>query len=421
MGLTAGIDFGTTNSALAVSQLGGTRSVNICNYGSKESTLRSTLFIEEDHRVRVGQDAIQEYIVAGGHAGRFMQSLKAFLPSSSFTEARVYGRLYTIERLVSLILAEIKRIGESALNQPLDDVVLGRPVYFSEQEENDKLAQARLEEAARQAGFKSIRFELEPVAAALAYQEQMSVEAEQTIFMGDFGGGTSDFTVMNLGSGTSSSLTQKRRQVLAIDGVYIGGDTFDGRLMLERVAPYFGRHLKYKSLSGESLDMPNYIMQALGKWHELPFLRTRQMLQSLREIRRTADHPEMIDNLEFLIWENTGFAVFQEIEKAKKTLSAEEVTTISYRDHQVTIEEIVSRRDFETIIANDVEQIEECITRCVKTAGITEGQIDKVLLTGGSSRIPVIRKIFESRFGPEKIVPLDAFTSVAQGLASVGN
>jgi hypothetical chaperone protein len=413
----AGLDFGTTNSALAVLESGKSRSINISNYDTNERTLRSALFIDDEHEVFVGQEAIREYADAGGYHGRFMQSLKTFLPSQSFSETRAYGRRYTIESLVALILREVKRIGEETIEQPIDAVVLGRPVFFSEKEENDKLAQKRLEAAAKQAGFKSIIFELEPIAATLAYLEQLPSGTEQTILMGDFGGGTSDFTIMNLCAGAELTPEQKRDRVLAVDGVYIGGDTFDGRLMWEKVTPYFGRHLKYKSMTKQTLDMPSSITRTLCEWHKLPFMRTREMLQNLTEIRQTADHPELIDKLKHLIWENKGFALSQAIEKAKKELSSEGTATIRYHDRQVEINQAVTRVEFEMMIAKDVTEINNCVTRTLQTAGLNSDGIDKVLLTGGSSYIPAIRNVFESIFGKEKVVVLDAFTSVAQGLA----
>ncbi len=417
MQTVAGIDFGTTNSSLAVLENGKSRAVNICNFGSGEKTLRSALFIDEEHEIFVGQQAIQEYAESGGCHGRFMQSLKAFLPSQSFSEARIYGRRYTIEHLVSLILSEIKRLGEESIDQPLDDLILGRPVFFSEKEEDDRLAQKRLEEAASRSGFKSIQFELEPVAATRAYLENLPSGTEQTILMGDFGGGTSDFTIMNLRAGANLSFEQKRDRVLAIDGIYIGGDTFDGRLMWEKITPYFGRYVKYKSMTGQILDMPTNIVRTLCEWHRLPFARTRETQKNLREIRMTADHPEQIENLEYIIWENKGFALFQAIEQAKKELSSEKESVIQYHDRQLDISEPVTRSEFEAMLSEDILSISNCVTRCLKTANLKEAGIDKVLLTGGSSYIPAVRDIFESTFGIEKVVVLDAFTSVAQGLA----
>ena len=417
MQTVAGIDFGTTNSSLGVLEDGKSRAVNICNFGSDEKTLRSALFIDEEHEIFVGQQAIKEYVDSGGYYGRFMQSLKAFLPSQSLSEARVYGRRYTIEHLVSLLLSEIKRLGEESTNQPLDDVVLGRPVFFSENEENDRLAQKRLEDAARRSGFKSIQFELEPVAATLAYLESLPKGTEQTILMSDFGGGTSDFTVMNLRAGADLSFEQKRERVLAIDGVYIGGDTFDGRLMWEKITPNFGRYVKYKSMTGQTLDMPSNIVRTLCEWHKLPFARTRETQRNLREIRMTADHPEQIENLEYIIWENKGFAIFQAIEQAKKSLSSELESTIQFRDRQLNISEHVTRSEFEEMLSEDIGAITACVKRCLQTAKLNADGIDKVLLTGGSSYIPAIRDIFETGFGSEKVIVLDAFTSVAQGLA----
>lgn len=417
MSVTIGLDFGTTNSALALLEGGKARVINANNRESSERTLRSVVFIDEDQTVFVGQQAIDQYIQCEGMFGRFLQSLKAFLPNQTFTETRIFSKRFEIEDLVALILSEIKACGERHAGCEINRVVLGRPVLFSDKPECDALAQTRLLIAAQRAGFKEIHFEYEPVAATLAYRSQLPSDTEQVVLMGDFGGGTSDFTVMRLRGSTSLSEEEKRQSVLSVGGVYVGGDTFDGRIMWEKVTPYLGRDIQFRDLRGQWLPMPTHLMQAVCQWHRIPFLRDRSTLQSIRSIKRTADNPRLVDNLENLILENKGFLIFQAIERAKKELSSEIEAQVDYHDRGLTISESISRSEFEAAVENDIAAIAACVNKVIADAGINVQDIDKVLLTGGSSFVLAIRRLFEVIFGPDKIIHLDAFTSVAHGLA----
>jgi hypothetical chaperone protein len=409
-----GLDFGTTNSALALLEGKGARVVNISNGGYGEKTLRSVLFFDEYLRVTVGQQAIDRYAQFDGADGRLMQSLKSLLSDPEFKETNIFGKFYDLEALVSLIIGEIKIIGEKVAGGRVDKVVLGRPVFFSEDAEKDKLAQERLHLAALGAGFRDVNFELEPIAATLAYSSQMK-GGEQIVLMGDFGGGTSDFTVVRLRPNATSS--QAEREVLSVGGIYVGGDTFDSRIMWEKITSYFGREVTYISAMGDTLQMPAYIVRSICKWHIIPFLREQRTLQSLHEIRKTADKPRLVKNLEDLILENKGFKIFQAIERAKKELSSNQQTKIMYEDRNLRIDEVLRAAEFEAFISQDLTALEQCVVKVVADAGLTSSDISNVLLTGGSSFVPAVRRIFERTFGDSKIVYLDAFTSVAHGLA----
>ncbi len=417
MTITFGLDFGTTNSALAISTPKGVRTVSISNRESSERTLRSVLFFDEERNVFVGQRAIDEYLQYEGAYGRFLQSIKAFLPSASFTSTSIFGRQYKIEDLVAIILREIKSAGEREVGESVSRVILGRPVFFSEKPEDDALAESRLRTTAMDAGFSDIEFELEPIAATLAYLATMRPGVEQTVLMGDFGGGTSDFTVMRLLAGAPMTRKEKRERILSVGGVYVGGDSFDSRVMRERVTPYFGRDIQFREMGDRKMPMPLWIMDMLCQWHMTPMLRAKQTLEIIRQIKRTADDQTKVQNLENLILENQGFMIFQAIERAKKELSSEIEARILYRERAMHIDENVARAEFETIIAREVAKIEECVAKTMSDAKVQPEQVDVVLLTGGSSFVPVIRRLFEQRFGVQKIVNLDAFTSVAHGLA----
>ncbi len=411
-----GLDFGTTNSALALAEEGKVRVANISNRKATEKTLPSVLFLDEDRDVFVGQQAIEQYIAYGGGYGRFLQSLKAFLPQATFTDTRIFGKRYELEDLIALILREIKSLGEAEAGERISAVTLGRPVVFSEEPEKDALAQHRLHEAARRAGFEDISFEFEPVAATLAYAEQMQGDKEEVVLMGDFGGGTSDFNVMRLAKG-AFSLEEKKKRVLSVGGVYIGGDTFNSRIMWQKVSAHFGRNATYRSMSGQQLDVPLNLQRAVCEWHRLAFLREPGTLQTLKEIRLTTDNPRAIDNLENLIVRNKGFMIFQAIERAKRELSTTQESRIHYEDSSLQIDERITRAEFEESISKDLDAISACVADTMARAKVDAKQIDRVLLTGGSSFVPGVRGVFERMFGAEKMIYLDAFTSVAHGLA----
>ncbi len=416
MATIMGLDFGTTNSALALYENSKVRVVNINNEMSDENTLRSVLLMNKNKESLIGQCAVSQYVKTGGKGCRFLQSLKTFLPDIGFTGTTIFGKRFDIDDLIALILKEIKRIGEQSAGRSVNQVVLGRPVFFSKDPAHDQLAENRLKSAAIKAGFTDICFEYEPIAATLAYIEKM-VDKEEIVLMGDFGGGTSDFTIMRLKSDMLTTNEEKRKRILSMGGVYVGGDTFDSRIMWEKGTPHFGRHLTSQDIKGTALPVPLWIMYTLCEWHMIPFLRDQKTLEIIREIKRTTDTPKLIENLEYLVHENKGFSFFQAIEEAKTKLSTLEKTTINYCDKHIHIEEPITRSEFETFIAKDIDAISKCVVGTLNEASITKSEIDKVLLTGGSSFVPAVQRVFKEMFGEQKIIHLDAFTSVAHGLA----
>jgi hypothetical chaperone protein len=370
--------------------------------------------MDQEQGVFLGQEAIVQYIEQGGH-GRFMQSIKSFLPSAAFEYTYINGKRYELEDLIALILRAIKRRGEEFVGHEVTDVVMGRPVVFSEDRNKDILAEGRLKRAAEIAGFKRVAFQMEPVAAALTFENSLEKGEEKIVLIGDFGGGTSDFTVIKLTGGRSGEL-DRTKDVLSLGGVYIAGDAFDSRLMWEKVAKYFGRNVQYKSLTGRTLDMPSPITFKLINWHLIPQLRTNSVREALRHIKMTADDVPAIVNLENLIEDNNGFLLFQAIEKAKIELSSYDRSMIFFREQGLEIKEPVARLEFEEAIHGHTTRIAACIDETIKRSGLTPSDIDVVFTTGGTSHLPCIRDLFLQRFGPEKMQNRDSFTSVAYGL-----
>lgn len=409
-----GLDFGTTNSALAVNSRGSTELLDIDPRNLTEKTMRSVIFVSAENNIYLGQEAILQYIEQGGQ-GRFMQSIKTFLPSAAFEYTMINGKRYELEDVIALILSIIKQRGEKFVGHEVPAVVMGRPVVFSEDRNKDILAEGRLQRAAEIAGFKHVAFQMEPVAAALTFENSLQKGTEKIVLIGDFGGGTSDFTVIRL-TGGKSGQPDRIRDVLSLGGVRIAGDAFDSRLMWEKVAKYFGKDVRYKSMTGRMLEMPNHITFKLINWHLVPQLRTNSVRETLQGIKITADDPAAITNLQNLIEDNNAFLLFQALEKAKIELSSYEKSMIFFREQSPEIKEAVDRKEFEEAIEGHIAKIAACIDETIQKAGLKPEDFDVVFTTGGTSHIPCVKDLFLQRFGQEKMQHRDAFTSVAYGL-----
>lgn len=413
-----GLDFGTTNSVLAIAQDNNVRIVGIDPSNPLSKTLQSVLFFDEEGGINVGQEAVDQYVSYGGTYGRFMQSIKAFLPNKSFTETYVYGKRYEIEDLIALILKTIKHRGELHVGHVVDTVVLGRPVVFSDDPELDLLAEERLQTAALRSGFTNVHFMYEPIAATLAYETSLPEGKEQLVFMGDFGGGTSDFVVMRLRGGKHDPKEDRKDDILSTGGVYIAGDAFDASIMWHKLAKHFSRGTKiFGSSNNQILDTPISFSQTLCQWHMIPQLRDRKTLQIIRSLRGVTDEDrKALEALHTLVVENLGYMLFRTIEKAKQELSDSGSASIEFSEKGIVIREEITRNEFEVMSDDKFQTISAYVEKTLVQAGVSPQDIDVVLLTGGSSFIPKIGRIFLDRFGQEKLLPIDAFTSVAHGL-----
>ncbi|QOX78227.1 Hsp70 family protein [Trichlorobacter lovleyi] len=412
-----GIDFGTTNSALSIYHNGTVEVVAVDGTDRSGELMRSVLYFNEDNEIFAGNEAVRQY-VGDGAAGRFMQSIKTFLPNTSFDSTEIFGRRYAIDDLVAIILRQIKARGEAHLGCPVERVVLGRPVLFSTDPAKDAVAEQRLEKAARKAGFKQIRFQYEPVAAALAFEETLQPGQERIVFIGDFGGGTSDFSVIRV-KGGAFARSDRRSDVLSLGGVYVAGDKFDSQIMWDKVAHHFGRTARYKTLGKDDwVTVPRSIIYTLCQWHRIPLLRARKTREHIRVIKGSTDNRQAIQHLENIIDDNFGYFLFQAIESAKCRLSDQEQARISFTERDLCISEQLSKLEFEDINRENFRQIADCIDDVLARSGLLADRIDSVFLTGGTSRIPHIQALFAERFGREKLHNRQAFTSVVHGLGA---
>lgn len=423
-----GIDFGTTNSSVALARPDGTVELVVfpTTLAVTES-FRSILYLEHHKqagRVQTksftGPSGIEHYLDAE-HKGRLIQSLKSYLTSRTLTGTEVFGRRYTIEDLISRILTDLRLQAEKQFGEPIRHATVGRPVRFvgAENDEDDTFATQRLAEAFRHAGFDSVRFEMEPIAAAYAYEATLT--HDELILIGDFGGGTSDFSLLHVGPGTRSN---GKREILGNAGLGLAGDAFDARIVRKLVSPALGSNSFERSYA-QAADRPASIIPAvpawiyanLERWHYLSFLKTRNVSEILRAARARAEEPEKIEALINLIDEDLGYQLHQAVQRLKIALSRDETAQFNFRDGSMDIEATVARADFESWITEDLQSIEHCVDHLLAASKIAADKVDRVFLTGGTSFVPSVRRIFESRFTAQRVVTGNEFTSVARGLA----
>jgi hypothetical chaperone protein len=369
-------------------------------------------FPEEERDIFAGSDAIQRYLE--DNSGRFIQSVKSFLHSASFRATQVRGRTYTIEDLVAMLLRRVRENAAAGAGGAPDAVVLGRPAVFTPDPEADALAEKRLRRAAELAGFTHIQFLIEPIAAALAYEAQLS--RDELVLVADFGAGTTDLTLMRLGPSRRGN-PDRRGDVVGSSGIRIGGDRFDGEIMRHKLLPRFGAGSTYKvrGLTDKRMPMPQHVMAKLLSWHEMSFVREKSTQDLLELLLETSDRPTEAEALYDLVMENLGYRLFRAIEAAKVQLSKHEETTLDFEEARIQLHERITRAEFNTFCKPLLDALDACT---VELLGRCEGagEIDAVFLTGGSSQIPAVRQLYVNRFGEERVRTADAFSSVAEGL-----
>ena len=424
-----GIDFGTTNSAVAFARADG--GVELLRFADGSGSSRSILFFEQHgqgpRRVTesfAGQAAIEAYLNRHGAgldaSGRLLQSLKSYLPLASLTGTEIFGRRYALEDLVARMLIPLREAAEQTFGRRLTHATVGRPVRFvgAETAEDDALAVARLTSAFHAAGFAEIRFELEPVAAAHDYESTLA--RDETILIGDFGGGTSDFSLVRVGPSAPSSPAAER--VLGTAGVGLAGDAFDARLVRHLVSPALGSDALARGLGSKLLPaVPAWIFANLERWHYLSFLRTRSVDEILRAAHtravRQGEDAGKLAALRTLIDEDLGYQLHQAVQRTKIALSAHDTAEFRFREGGLDLRAAVTRAQFELWIAPELRAVEAAIDGLLTSTGIAPPAVDRVFLTGGSSFVPAVRRLFEQRFPGDRVVVGDAFTSVARGLA----
>ena len=414
-----GLDFGTTNSALALAH--SESAVELARFGDG-STFRSILYFDEEEtsrsgklRVVAGPEAIHCYLNART-PGRLIQSTKSYLASRLFSQTQIFNQSFSLEELIGILLRHLRKSAELQFGDLATELVVGRPVHFSgtKNRADDNFAVTRLRKALANAGFEEVHFLPEPVAAAYKYRQRL--DHDELVLIADFGGGTSDFSLVHLQT-TQRSITELNDQVIGNDGVGIAGDTFDSKLVRHLVAPLLGLGSEYRSQFGKLLPTPNWLYEHLERWHYLSFLKTRKNMELLKQIRFQSLAPEKLDALIDLVEHDLGYRLYQAIESVKCNLSEQAHSQFHFSEAAIAIEQSVARSDFEQWIAHEIRAITICIDNLLASCAVAGGDVDAIFMTGGSSFVPAIRAIFEKRFPRAPIRAGQEFTSVAEGLA----
>jgi hypothetical chaperone protein len=419
-----GLDFGTTNSSLALYD-DAAQSLRIARFrasgGSTTEAYRSVLYFEppvkgprgkKQAHAFAGPLAIEQYLESE-NKGRLIQSIKSFATSRVFSATNVFGRLYSFEELVALI---VKRLLEEAEEQfgPIRDlpVTVGRPVRFAgaAKEADETFALDRIRKALSIAGLDNVRFEYEPVGAAYHYASRLTDHSE-LVLIGDFGGGTSDFSLLQIDA--------RQKTILGNEGVGLAGDSFDASIIRHLVSPRLGEGTEYRSMD-KLLPVPTWVYSKLERWHHLSFLKAPETLQMLSSVKTMALEPDRIAGLIFLIENDLGYQLHKAVQETKISLSREALSTFHFVDGDVDIVAKVKRTLFEAWIAAHLRAITASVDRLLESTGVKAAEVDRVFLTGGSSFVPAVRAIFAEKFGHHKLSDGDEFTSVANGLALRG-
>jgi hypothetical chaperone protein len=362
--------------------------------------------------VEAGPWAIEEYLEDPLDT-RFIQSFKSFAASPHFQSTEVYGRRYRFEDLLWSFLARLQFHAGDRLHAAPETAVIGRPVQFAGASPDSKLALERYETAFRRLGFKDLHYVYEPVGAAFYFAQRLVGEA--AVLVADFGGGTSDFSVIRFDRQNGQVISR----ALSHAGVAVAGDAFDYRIIDHVVSPELGKGSAYRSFD-KVLPIPNRYFSAFARWSQLALLKSSRELRELKSLARTALDPRVQGFVE-LIEDDHGYPLYRAISKVKEALSSADSAVFQFHAGGINIESNIARSDFEHWIAPELFQIEQALHQALDGAGLSASSIDQVFLTGGSSLVPAVRRLFTDRFGRDKIATGGEFESIASGLALMGH
>ena len=407
-----GIDFGTSNSAMAFKPDAAAAGPSqlLQAEGTSLAMPTAVFFNTEDHRTHYGRDAVARYLE--GTEGRLMRSLKSLLGSALMQEkTAVHGKLMAYQDIVALFVQQLAATAERQLGGLPATVVMGRPVHFVDDDAaRDAQAQSALEQAARAAGFSDVRFQMEPIAAALDYEQRISHES--VVLVVDIGGGTSDFTIVRLGP-ERMHRADRASDILATTGVHIGGTDFDRRLSLHAAMPLLG--LDHVGPSGR--EVPSGVFHDLSTWHLIQWLYTAQRLRDAQALRNNYSDKALHDRLMRVLQEHWGHRLANAVEEAKIAVSSHQNTQrLDVEWLEAALSPEVAPADLQQCLQALLAQVADCALHCVQLAGLQQSQIDAIYLTGGSSALQPLRAALALAFPNTPQVEGDLFGGVAAGL-----
>jgi hypothetical chaperone protein len=436
-----GIDFGTSNSSIGVFQDNKLKMFNLDPTNANPGVLPSFTYINRDQEVSTGIKAVDMYLeqetgrrpiwekrysgavemIAAGSEddpimymqdiitevdvaanGRLIQSIKTGLRDPKYLGTQIFDRFYTIEELIAILLTRLRVSCEESMGQPVTRAVMGRPVKFAEDPAVDELAQKKLLKAAHMAGLNDVVFEYEPIGGAYMYHQ--SQPERQNILVFDFGGGTLDMTVVEVGGSIPP-------RTIATHGVLLGGDDLTAALM-KKLFHYFGEN----SILSDGLPLPAYFFELLYNWQDMVELSRPKYAGIFKQAKEGSD-PIGARRLEALVTQKLGFKLFRELEKSKITLSSSLFTTLHFFEDDLAFRQTILRTHFEYCIRKELITVEKAIDEIMRKSSLQPDQVQAVLRTGGSSEVPVIIDLLAKKFGREKVKEINPFTTVVGGLA----
>jgi hypothetical chaperone protein len=419
MATSLGLDFGTTNTVLAHKDGDGTRSVGFNSLAGHSDSMRTCLSFMKDGRlgasrlhVDAGAAAIRQFIDNPGDC-RFLQSIKTFAASALFQGTLIYAKRHEFEDLMAAFLSRLASYAGSDWARDYQRVVVGRPVKFAGSSPDEDLALDRYNKALSRLGFPEVHFVYEPVAAAFYFAQQLQRDA--TVLVADFGGGTTDYSIIRFEThaGKLSAVP------VGHSGVGVAGDQFDFRIIDNLVSPQIGKGSHFKSFD-KILEVPSNYYANFGRWNQLSIFKTLRDFQELKSLIRSALEPEKLEIFVDLVEHDEGYPLYQAVSAAKMRLSEAEETEFHFAPLGERGRRTLRRAEFETWIADDLKAMEGALDDVLEKTATAPAAIDKVFLTGGTSFVPAVRRIFEKRFPSDRIESGGELLSIAHGLALIG-
>jgi hypothetical chaperone protein len=420
MARALGLDFGTTNTVLALADNNSaTHSMHFTSSAGETDTMRTALSFMKDAqlgaqalKVEAGQAAIRQFIDNPGDC-RFLQSIKTFAASSLFQGTLVHARRHQFEDLMEIFLKRLKAYADGNWPTDISRLVAGRPVHFAGANPDPKLATERYNEALTRLGFPEIHYVYEPVAAA--YYFAQTLKSDANVLVADFGGGTTDYSLIRF-ERHAGKLTAKP---IGHSGVGIAGDHFDARMIENLVAPEIGKGTFFKSFD-KVLEVPAGYYTNFSRWNQLSIFKTSREFTDLKSLVRSALDPDKLELFIDLVEHDEGYPLYQAISATKMALSGAEEAEFNFTPLGKAGRKMVKRADFESWITDDLARIEGALDEVLEKTNTPAEAVDKVFLTGGTSFVPAVRRIFTERFDAGKIESGGELLSIAHGLALIG-
>ncbi|MBY3121940.1 Hsp70 family protein [Rhizobium laguerreae] len=419
MAQALGFDFGTTNTVLAMADGGATRSMAFTSTEGTADSMRTALSFMKDAqlgasalKVEAGHAAIRQFIDNPGEC-RFLQSIKTFAASALFQGTLIFAKRHNFEDLMEVFVRRLRNYAGDNWPSDVGRIVTGQPVHFAGASPDPALATERYNAALSRFGFPEIHYVYEPVAAAFYFAQNLKQDA--TVLVADFGGGTTDYSLIRFET-VAGRLTATP---IGHSGVGVAGDHFDYRMIDNIVAPLIGKGSYFKSFD-KILEVPSNYYSSFGRWNQLSIFKTTREFEDLKKLVRTSLEPEKLEIFIDLIDHDEGYPLYQAVSATKMALSASEEAPFDFAPLGRGGHRSIKRSDFEGWIADDLARIEGALDDMLDKTETKPAEIDKVFLTGGTSFVPAVRRIFTERFERDRIESGGELLSIAHGLALIG-